>query len=119
MALLRETRPEKINVTRFSKRPGTDAAEMKGLGGQTKKDRSKAMSELKMDVTGEAYEEMIGDVKRVLLTEDGTDESLVGYDEAYRQVVVADAEERGLEVGEFVDCEITSHNTVYAFGEPV
>jgi len=41
------------------------------------------------------------------------------YDEAYRQVVVADAEERGLEVGDFVDCEITSHNTVYAFGEPV
>ncbi|MFB6297608.1 MAG: tRNA (N(6)-L-threonylcarbamoyladenosine(37)-C(2))-methylthiotransferase, partial [Salinirussus sp.] len=29
LALLRETRPEKINVTRFSKRPGTDAAEMK------------------------------------------------------------------------------------------
>src|SRR6056297_3640095 len=31
MALMRETRPEKINVTRFSKRPGTDAANMKGL----------------------------------------------------------------------------------------
>ncbi|WP_276272786.1 tRNA (N(6)-L-threonylcarbamoyladenosine(37)-C(2))-methylthiotransferase [Haloarcula litorea] len=119
MALLRETRPEKINVTRFSKRPGTDAAEMKGLGGQTKKDRSKAMTELKMAVTGEAYESMIGRESEVLLVEDGTDESLVGYDEAYRQVVIADAEERGLEVGDFVDVEITGHNTVYAFGEPV
>ncbi|MBO4249331.1 tRNA (N(6)-L-threonylcarbamoyladenosine(37)-C(2))-methylthiotransferase [Halomicrobium sp. IBSBa] len=119
MALLRESRPEKINVTRFSKRPGTDAAEMKGLGGQTKKDRSKAMSELKMDVTGDAYEEMVGEERRVLLTEDGTDESLVGYDEAYRQVVVVDARDRGLKVGDFVDCEITSHNTVYAFGEPI
>jgi len=72
-----------------------------------------------MDVTGEAYEAMIGEQKRVLLVEDGTDESLVGYDEGYRQVVIADAEQRGLEIGEFVDCEITSHNTVYAFGEPV
>ncbi|MFC7019452.1 MULTISPECIES: tRNA (N(6)-L-threonylcarbamoyladenosine(37)-C(2))-methylthiotransferase [Haloarcula] len=119
MALLRETHPEKINVTRFSKRPGTDAAEMKGLGGQTKKDRSKAMTELKMDLTGAAYEEMIGRESSVLLVEDGTDASLVGYDEAYRQVVVADAEDRGLAVGDVVDVEVTSHNTVYAFGEPL
>ncbi len=119
MALLRTTTPEKINVTRFSKRPGTDAAEMKGLGGQTKKDRSKAMSELKMDVVAAAHEEMIGRTSSVLLVEDGTDDSLVGYDEAYRQVVIVDAEERGLEVGDFVDVEITSHSTVYAFGEPV
>jgi MiaB-like tRNA modifying enzyme len=119
MALLRETRPEKINVTRFSKRPGTDAADMKGLGGQTKKDRSKEMSEAKMELMAEAYEEMVGHTSSVLLVEDGTDESLVGYDEAYRQVVIADAEERGLEIGDTVDVEITSHNTVYAFGEPL
>jgi MiaB-like tRNA modifying enzyme len=119
MDLLRETRPEKINVTRFSKRPGTDAADMKGLGGQTKKDRSKAMSELKMDVVGAAHEAMVGRTSSVLLVEDGTDESLVGYDEAYRQVVIADAEKRGLEVGDTVEVEITSHSTVYAFGEPV
>jgi len=119
MELLRETSPEKINVTRFSKRPGTDAADMKGLGGQTKKDRSKAMSELKMDVVGAAHEEMVGRTSSVLLVEDGTDDSLVGYDEAYRQVVIVDAQERGLEVGDTVDVEITSHSTVYAFGEPV
>ncbi|WP_136717221.1 tRNA (N(6)-L-threonylcarbamoyladenosine(37)-C(2))-methylthiotransferase [Halorientalis salina] len=119
LALMRETRPEKINVTRFSKRPGTDAANMKGLGGQTKKDRSKELSELKMDLVGEAYEEMVGTEQSVLLTEDGTEESLVGYDEAYRQVVIADGEERGLEVGDVVDAEITSHNTVYAFGVPL
>ncbi|MFY4811624.1 tRNA (N(6)-L-threonylcarbamoyladenosine(37)-C(2))-methylthiotransferase [Haloarcula sp. AONF1] len=119
MALLRETRPEKINVTRFSKRPGTDASDMKGLGGQTKKDRSKEMSEAKMELMAEAYEEMVGRTSSVLLVEDGTDESLVGYDEAYRQVVIADAQERGLEIGDTVEVEITSHNTVYAFGEPI
>jgi threonylcarbamoyladenosine tRNA methylthiotransferase CDKAL1 len=119
LTLMRETRPEKINVTRFSKRPGTDAADMKGLGGQTKKDRSKELTDLKMDLVGQAHEEMVGTEQSVLLTEDGTDESLVGYDEAYRQVVIADAEDRGLAVGDTVDVEITSHNTVYAFGDPV
>jgi len=72
-----------------------------------------------MELMAEAYEEMVGHTSSVLLVEDGTDESLVGYDEAYRQVVIADAQERGLEIGDTVDVEITSHNTVYAFGEPI
>jgi MiaB-like tRNA modifying enzyme len=119
MALLRETRPEKINVTRFSKRPGTDAAEMKGLGGTLKKERSKAMSERKREVVGDAYEGMVGEERSVLFVEDGTDDSLVGYDRAYRQVAVPEAESMGYQLGETVTCEITGHNTVYALGEPV
>jgi len=117
LALLREVRPEKINVTRFSKRPGTDAAELKGLGGQTKKDRSKEMTDLKMNVVGEAHEAMVGTEVEVLVVEDGTDDSLVGYDEAYRQVAIPGAERAGVELGDVVTCEITGHNTVYALGE--
>ncbi|MEF8936796.1 MAG: tRNA (N(6)-L-threonylcarbamoyladenosine(37)-C(2))-methylthiotransferase, partial [Halovenus sp.] len=111
LALLRETRPEKINVTRFSKRPGTDAAEMKGLGGQLKKDRSSEMTDVKMEVVGEAYESMVGTEREVLLVEDGTDESLVGYDSAYRQVAVPGAENHA-DLGDIVTCEITGQNTV-------
>jgi MiaB-like tRNA modifying enzyme len=117
LELLLETRPEKINVTRFSKRPGTDAADMKGLGGQTKKDRSKEMTELKMEVVGEAYEGMVGTEREVLVVEDGTEESMVGYDSAYRQVAIPGAEREGVELGDFVTCKITGHNTVYALGE--
>ncbi|PSP86391.1 tRNA modifying enzyme [Halobacteriales archaeon QS_1_68_17] len=119
LALMRETRPEKINVTRFSKRPGTDAADMKGLGGQTKKDRSKEMTDLKMDLVGAAYGKMVGTEREVLVVEDGRDDSVVGYDEAYRQVVIRDASDHGVDVGDFVDVEITGHNTVYAFGDPL
>jgi MiaB-like tRNA modifying enzyme len=118
MALLRETRPEKINVTRFSKRPGTDAAEMKGLGGQVKKDRSKEMSDLKMEVVGEAYESMVGEEHEVLVVEEGTGDSVKCYDEAYRQVIIQNASDHGIEPGDFADVEITGHSTVYAFGEP-
>ena len=119
MDLLRETRPEKINVTRFSKRPGTDAAEMKGLGGTVKKERSKAMSDLKMEVVGEAYASMIGDEREVLVVEEGTGDSVKCRDGAYRQVIVQDASEYGLEPGDFADVKITDHRTVYAFGTPV
>jgi len=119
MALLADVRPEKINVTRFSKRPGTDAADMKGLGGQTKKDRSKEMTDVKMKVVGEVYESMVGTESEVLVVEDGTEDSMVGYDSAYRQVAIPGAETAGVELGEFVDCEITGHNTVYALGKLV
>ncbi|MEF8907368.1 MAG: tRNA (N(6)-L-threonylcarbamoyladenosine(37)-C(2))-methylthiotransferase [Haloarculaceae archaeon] len=117
LALLRETRPEKVNVTRFSKRPGTDAAEMKGLGGQTKKDRSSEMVEVKMDIVGAAHEEMVGRESEVLVVEDGTDDSMVGYDSAYRQVAIPGAESAGVELGDVVTVAVTGHNTVYALGE--
>ncbi|KZN25562.1 tRNA modifying enzyme [Haladaptatus sp. R4] len=119
MALLRETRPEKLNVTRFSKRPGTDAADMKGLGGTIKKERSKAMSELKMDIVGAAYDDMVGTEKRVMVVEEGTGDSVKCRDGAYRQIIVQHASEHGIEPGDFLDVEITSHQTVYAFGKPV
>ena len=119
MALFREVRPEKVNVTRFSKRPGTDAAEMKGLGGQTKKDRSKAMSELKHEIVAEAYEELVGTTREVLVVEEGTGDSVKCRDPAYRQIVVQNASEHDLEPGDFAEVEVTSHQTVYAFGTPV
>jgi len=117
--LLREVRPEKINVTRFSKRPNTDAAEMKGLGGQTKKDRSSALTDLKMEVMGEAYGAMVGEERDVLVVREGTEDSVKCRDQAYRQIVVPDADEYGLEPGDFATVEVTGHNTVYAVGEPV
>ncbi|ADQ66565.1 miab-like tRNA modifying enzyme [Halogeometricum borinquense DSM 11551] len=119
MALFREVRPEKVNVTRFSKRPGTDAADMKGLGGTVKKERSKEMSELKMDIVAEAYESMIGETHRVMVVREGTGDSVKCRDEAYRQIIVQNASEHGIEPGDFLDVEVTSHQTVYAFGKPV
>jgi MiaB-like tRNA modifying enzyme len=119
VALLRETQPEKINVTRFSKRPGTDAANLKGLNGTVKKERSKELTDVKLELMGDAYESMIGDRRTVLAVEDGTGDSVKCRDSAYRQVIVQQASEHGVEPGDFVDVEITDHQTVYAFGEPV
>ncbi|MGB9955971.1 tRNA (N(6)-L-threonylcarbamoyladenosine(37)-C(2))-methylthiotransferase [Haloferax prahovense] len=119
MELLREIRPEKVNVTRFSKRPGTDAADLKGLGGTLKKERSKEMSEAKMDIVAAAYDEMVGTEREVLVVQEGTGDSVKCRDEAYRQIIVQNATEHGLEPGDFARVKVTSHQTVYAFAEPV
>ncbi len=117
LALLRETHPAKVNVTRFSKRPGTDAADMQGLGGTTKKERSSEMTTVKREVVGAAHEGMVGDTRSVLVVEDGTEESVVGYDRAYRQVAIPGAAADGVAPGDIVEATITGHNTVYALGE--
>jgi MiaB-like tRNA modifying enzyme len=119
MELLDEVRPEKINITRFSKRPGTDAADMKGLGGTLKKERSKEMTDLKMDVCREAHESMVGETHEVLVVQEGTGDSLKCRDEAYRQVIVTNASETAVEIGDFLDVEITTNENVYCFGKPV
>jgi MiaB-like tRNA modifying enzyme len=118
MELVREVRPERINVTRFSKRPGTDAAEMKGLGGTVKKERSKALSELKREVCGEAYDAMVGTEREVQVVRPGTGDSVKCRDDAYRQVVVQNADERGVEPGDRLTVEVTEARTVYAVGRP-
>jgi MiaB-like tRNA modifying enzyme len=119
MDLLAEIRPEKVNVTRFSKRPGTDAAEMKGLGGTLKKERSKAMSELKREVVSGVHREMVGSRREVLAAEPGHGDSVKCRDSAYRQVVVQDASEHGVEPGDFLTVEVTSAQPTYCLGEPV
>ncbi len=77
------------------------------------------MSELQREAAAEAYESMIGDTKEVLAVRAGTGDSMKCRDSAYRQIIVRSADERGLEPGDTVEVEVTSHQTVYAFGEPV
>ena len=117
--LLRETAPAKVNVTRFSKRPGTDAADLHGLGGTRKKERSRELTEVKREVVGAAYDAMVGDRRSVLVVEPGTGDSVKTYDQAYRQIVVQDAPAHGLEPGQFLDVEVVEGRTMYAVGVPV
>jgi MiaB-like tRNA modifying enzyme len=119
VSLLEEVRPEKVNVTRFSKRPGTDAAEMKGHGGQTKKDRSSELADLRLDIVKAAYEELVGEHREVLVVEEGREDSVKCRDDAYHGIVIPEATDRGIEPGDWVTVEVTAQERVYAFGEPV
>jgi MiaB-like tRNA modifying enzyme len=116
--LLREVQPAKINVTRFSKRPGTDAAELSGLGGTLKKERSKEMSEVKRRAVDQAYEALVGETRSVLVVEPGTGDSMKAYDRAYHQIVVQDANRHGLDPGQFLEVDVVESRGMYAIGEP-
>ena len=117
--LLRTIEPETINVTRFSKRPGTDAADLPGLGGTIKKERSKALSEHKERLVGRHQESLLGTRRTVMAVEPGTGDSLQAYDDAYNRIVIPGELAAGIDLGDRLTVEITDHNTFYAFGEPV
>jgi len=89
MQLLREIRPVKVNITRFSKREGTPAFILKPVVGRVAKERSRMLT------TGHhriAYEQnclSLGKTFRALAVERGKNESTVLYNDNYRPIVVA------------------------------
>lgn len=113
--LLERIRPERVNITRFSKRPGTDAADMKGLGGPTKKERSRTMSERKRALLSAVHTELVGTTREVLAVEPGTGDSLKCRDDAYHLIVLP--EPAGISIGDRVTVEVTDAEPTYAIAQ--
>ena len=87
--LLKETKPEVVNLSRYSARPGTDAAEWDQVDVATVKQRSKKIFDLTNEISYENNKEWIGWSGNVLfdeLTEDG----IKGRNFAYKPIFVRD-----------------------------
>jgi threonylcarbamoyladenosine tRNA methylthiotransferase CDKAL1 len=54
-----------------------------------------------------------------MAVQEGTGDSVKCRDEAYRQVIVTNVSETDIEIGDFLEVEITTNENVYCFGEPV
>jgi MiaB-like tRNA modifying enzyme len=112
--LVDEVRPDIVNVTRFSPRPGTPAAKMKGaVVGRIVKERSRRLNSLRAAIASSNSETFIGRVENVLILERGKNDSTVGRTDAYRTVVIPEK----LPLGKFVNIKIVSHVGFYLIGE--
>lgn len=89
MELVQRVRPEIINVTRYSPRPGTEAARARNqVPGWRSKERSRELTALRMDIGLDLYRSRIGNEESVLITERGKKGTMIGRTDAYRPVVV-------------------------------
>lgn len=86
MDLLRDTRPEIVNVSKYSARPGTEAAGMEQVDADTVRRRSRAASEMAAAISREANAGLVGSQCEVLLVERTGDGGLKGRDDRYRPV---------------------------------
>ena len=110
--LIRDLHADTLNITRFSARPGTEAAGMEQLHGRILKERSTELTELKNEVEYEVNSRLVGQRFKALATEVGKEGTIVRTD-YYRPVVIRE----DVPLGTFVDVEITDCRATYLFGK--
>jgi len=89
MDLIGRIRPDIVNVTRFSPRAGTPAAQMPNpIVGWRVKERSRRLTRMRFEIAQQIHEAFVGEEAEVLLTEPGKGTSVLARTPEYRQVVL-------------------------------
>ncbi len=89
ISLLKETRPDIINHSRYSQRPGTDAAEMHQIDMSEIKRRSKKLFELVNEISFSNNKKWIG-WEGLVLFDETSDGQIKGRNYAYKPIFVKD-----------------------------
>lgn len=116
LKLLSRLKPNIVNVTRFSARPGTIAGSMEGqVVSRIAKDRSREVTTLRFKIAAEKNVGRIGERVKALVSETGKKGSMICRDDYYTPIVLR--EEAPL--GSFMDVSITSATPTHLFGRIV
>ena len=112
VGLIKETRPDVINLSRYSARPGTKAAKMNQIDVAEVKKRSKIVFELAKRIAYERNKEWIGWRGDVLFDE-MTEGVIKGRNFAYKPVII----EENVELGQKVRVKVTKATQHGLYGE--
>ena len=102
LKLIKEIKPEIVNISKFGARPGTKAAKMKKLPAKIVNERSKKLMEVVKNIQLEKNKEWIGWEGEVLVDE-VLKKNIIGRNFAYKPVVLKEGK-----IGEFKKIEINS-----------
>ena len=102
ISLLNETKPDVVNLSKYSARPGTDAAELVQIDAEEVKRRSKIIFEQISKLSIESNQKWIGWKGKVLFDEK-TEEGIKGRNFAYKPISVNDH----VDIGQSYIVEIT------------
>ena len=94
--LVKETKPDIVNITRFSPRKGTPAFRMKDIPDWVKKERSRKLTEISREIGLKNNEKFVGRKMRVLVTKRGKNKTFLSRADSYRPVIVNSSQ-----IGEF------------------
>lgn len=111
--LLENVRPDIVNITRFSARPGTVAKKLLNrIPTDIVKKRSRELTEIVSRFSLERNKGFIGKVCKVLVTEKGKNGTLVGRCNNYKPAVIPN----DLSLGSFASVEIIDAKPTYLVG---
>ena len=115
--LIERTRPNIVNITRFSPRPFTEAAKLKNnVPGWIAKERSSILAKLAKNISLEENRKLVGKRVKAMVNEIGKDKTLIARDDAYRPIVVKNVDRKVL-LGSYQKIEITEAKETYLIGE--
>ena len=112
--MMRDLRMDTVNITRFSARPGTDAASMTPVHGRISKDRSAELTNVKNETEGDVNKALLGRRFVVLATEHGKDGTITRTGN-YRPIAIKD----DIELGTFLEVEVVDSRPTYLLGKIV
>jgi tRNA A37 methylthiotransferase MiaB len=111
---IQDFQPDIVNVTKFSSRPGTEAASSeRGVAGWKVKDRSREIARLRFKVSSARNRAWVGRKVTALSTERGKNKSTIFRTDEYRQIVVPGQHR----LGEFRSIVVTDATATYLRGE--
>lgn len=111
--LLRRVRPTKVNVTRFSPRPGTGAAGMKPLPGSVVKKRSRVLYRLASEICDLASSARIGGLVPFMVTESKRPGTVTARTPTYDHLVIPE----DLSPGTTGHARVTGHRRFYLLAD--
>jgi len=109
--IIEKTRPDILNITRFSPREGTIAYKMKQIPSITAKERSKVLTDIHYNISLERNRELLGLDFDVIVTEKGK-RNFLGRTDGYRPVILKNGE-----IGKHYRVKITDAKPFYLYGE--
>jgi len=109
--LIEKVRPDKVNLTRFSPMPGTDAAKMKQVNEREVKRRSRLLNEICHSIGYEINKNYIGRTAECLVVEEGKRGNYTARLKNYKPAIVENAA-----IGEFAKIDITEARPTYLIG---
>ena len=96
--LIQEVKPDVLNIARFSARPNTVAARMKQFPDRIKKERSRALTELFINIALKQNKKWMGWEGKIIIDEYGKNNTMIGRNFAYKPVIVKENYNLGDEV---------------------
>ena len=108
--LLKEVKPDIVNISRFFPRPGTPAEKMEQLDVKLIKSRSRRLSEIARGISLERNKRWVGWEGEILIDEKGKGYSWIGRNFAYKPIVVKSRENL---IGRFLKVKVVKAFSTY------
>ncbi len=103
MRLIERLQPDKVNITRFSPRPGTSAAFMYDMPDRIKKDRSRELTRLWLHIASQRNFQYMGQVLQARITERGRDGTMKARAGNYLGIVIKCPSKLGTSIRVLID----------------